>query len=111
MKKIKFGDFGDLKGAEIIDTVIGGGGNFRLERILSKSSAYADGFWYDQPEFEFALVLDGFAELESESGGLVKLEKFEGVVIPPHFKHRVARTSPRCLWLTVFAAEMFALQQ
>ena len=30
MKKIKFGDFGDLKGAEIIDTVIGGGGNFRL---------------------------------------------------------------------------------
>ena len=56
-------------------------------------------------------ILDGFAELESESGGLVKLEKFEGVVIPPHFKHRVARTSPRCLWLTVFAAEMFALQQ
>ena len=111
MKKIKFGDFGDLKGAEIIDTVIGGGGNFRLERILSKSSASADGFWYDQPEFEFALVLDGFAELESESGGLVKLEKFEVVVIPPHFKHRVARTSPRCLWLTVFAAEMFALQQ
>ena len=97
MKKIKFGDFGDLKGAEIIDTVIGGGGNFRLERILSKSSASADGFWYDQPEFEFALVLDGFAELESESGGLVKLEKFEGVVIPPHFKHRVARTSPRCM--------------
>ena len=41
----------------------------------------------------------------------MKLEKFEGVVIPPHFKHRVARTSPRCLWLTVFAAEMFALQQ
>ena len=69
MKKIKFGDFGDFKGAEIIDTVIGGGGNFRLERILSKSSASADGFWYDQPEFEFALVLDGFAELESESGG------------------------------------------
>ena len=62
MKKIKFGDFGDLKGAEIIDTVIGGGGNFRLERILSKSSASADGFWYDQPECEFALVLDGFAE-------------------------------------------------
>lgn len=106
MKKIKFGDIGNFEGTEFLETVLCGGGNFRLERILSKSSASPEGFWYDQPDAEFALVLEGFAELEGADGSRLVLGKFEGVFIPPHFKHRVAFTSQNCLWLALLANEM-----
>jgi cupin 2 domain-containing protein len=50
---------------------------FRLERIVSNGEASAPGFWYDQPEAEWVLV------------------------IPAHSWHRVDACSQDALWLAL----------
>ena len=98
---------GNLFGAVNADseeyTEILQGGAVRIERIVSNGQASPFGFWYDQDEWEYVAVLQGSAELETET------EKFtmtagDWVIIPAHERHRVAYTSrePACVWLAVF---------
>ena len=76
---------------------------FRIERIVSHGQVSSDDFWYDQDEWEFVAVLQGDAELETESEKF-KMNPGDWAIIPEHEKHRVTYTStePPCVWLAIF---------
>ena len=79
--------------------------NVRIERIISTGQSSPDGFWYDQDEAEWVVVLRGEAGLEFEDQTERKrLYPGNYVLIPPHRKHRVLWTSPDepTVWLAVF---------
>ena len=75
----------------------------RIERIVSTGQASPDGFWYDQPEHEWVVVLKGEAVLEFENHSQ-QLFPGDHVLIPPRQKHPVASTSDQepTVWLAVF---------
>jgi cupin 2 domain-containing protein len=79
--------------------VLASGTRFCLKHILSGSHASPEGFWYDQPDDEWALLLAGSAVLEFEAG-VVEMSAGEAVLIPAHVKHRVAR-SAQAVWLAL----------
>ena len=76
----------------------------RIERIASFGQASPPGFWYDQEEGEWVALLDGEATLEWEDGRVRDLLPGDWVYLPPHERHRVARTAcgKPTLWLAVF---------
>jgi len=51
---------------EELTTVIEEGHGVRIERIVSTGHKWPEGFWYDQPEHEWVLVLQGAARLTFE---------------------------------------------
>ncbi|WP_242521493.1 cupin domain-containing protein [Motiliproteus sp. SC1-56] len=80
-------------------------GPFRLERIVSRGHASAPGFWYDQAESEWVLLLQGEAALAFADGRAeVRLQAGDYLEIPAGLRHRVAWTSdtPEAVWLAVF---------
>lgn len=87
---------------EIIE-VIGGAGDVRIESIVSHGHASPEGFWYDQEQSEFVLLLEGEAELEFEDG-TVRLQRGDYLTINAHRRHRVKWTAPdqSTIWLAVF---------
>lgn len=78
--------------------------SFRIERIVSSGQTSPEGFWYDQDEDEWVVVLQGSAKLRFYNGRAVSLNKGDHFYIPAHLKHRVEYTSktPKCIWLCVF---------
>lgn len=77
--------------------------DLRLERIISTGQSTPIGQWYDQSEFEWVILLQGFAEISYEDGNKVNLQAGDYLLIPPHQKHRVEFTSnnPPCIWLAI----------
>ena len=75
----------------------------RIERIVSHGHASPDGFWYDQDEYEWVIVLKGAATLRFEDSTL-EMKPGDFVNIPAHKKHRVEWTTPvePTIWLAVF---------
>ena len=79
--------------------------HIRIERIVSTGHASPDGFWYDQEEAEWIVVLKGEAELLFEGDvEPVQLKPGGFVNIPAHRKHWVKWTTPDepTVWLAVF---------
>ena len=79
--------------------------NVKIERIVSHGHASPEGFWYDQEENEFVLVVQGSAGLRMEDqDDLVELKPGDYVVIPARRKHRVEWTDPagETIWLAVY---------
>lgn len=78
--------------------------NLRIERILSTGQSSPPGFWYDQQEHEWVMVLQGEGVVEFADGRLVTLSPGDHLHIPPHARHRVKATSQKesTLWLAVF---------
>ena len=74
---------------------------FKIDRIVSHTHSGPQGFWYDQEEDEWVIVLRGAATLELTSGELVEMNAGDYLTIPRHVKHRVARTSEETIWLAV----------
>ncbi len=77
----------------------------RIERIVSRGHASAEGFWYDQTEDEYVLLLQGRARLRiGGESGCVSMKPGDGITIPKHIKHRVEWTDPDqdTIWLAVF---------
>jgi len=78
--------------------------NVRIERIVSLGHASPPGFWYDQDQHEWVIVLRGAARLLFE-GDVTPVELSAGdyVDIPAHRKHRVEWTKPEepTVWLAV----------
>jgi cupin 2 domain-containing protein len=76
----------------------------RIERIVSTGQASPPGFWYDQEESEWVLVLAGSAALlvEGETAPRV-LTPGDYLQIPAHTRHRVEWTSvgQPTVWLAV----------
>ncbi len=83
--------------------VIAGNQHVRIERIVSHGHSSPDGFWYDQDENEWVIVLKGAARLRFDDR-TVELKAGDFVNIPAHKKHRVEWTTPDepTLWLAVF---------
>ncbi|MCO5251516.1 MAG: cupin domain-containing protein [Candidatus Kapabacteria bacterium] len=77
--------------------------NVRIERIISSCNNSPDGFWYDQDENEWVILLQGSAKIEFEDE-MIDLKTGDYLLIPSHKKHRVAETSPteKTIWLAVF---------
>lgn len=75
----------------------------RIERILSTGQASPPGFWYDQPEEEFVLLLAGAARLRIEGEEAVPLAPGDWLRLPAHCRHRVEWTStePPAIWLAI----------
>jgi cupin 2 domain-containing protein len=73
----------------------------KIERIVSQSYNSPPGFWYDQDEDEWIIVVRGEATLEFEEGELVRMKEGDYLTIPRHVKHRVHQTSPETIWLAV----------
>lgn len=74
----------------------------RLERIVSDGQASPPGFWYQQDEDEWVLLLAGEAMLEYGYGIKSALVAGDSLLIPAGCRHRVARTAPRTVWLALF---------
>jgi cupin 2 domain-containing protein len=78
--------------------------NVRIERIVSTGQASPPGFWYDQEEHEWVLVLRGRGVIEYEGGKEVSLAQGDHLHIPSRVRHRVRETSREepTVWLAVF---------
>ena len=76
----------------------------RIERIVSHGQASPDGFWYEQPQGEWVVVLAGAARLKFEDESQARaLAAGDCVDIAPHRRHRVEWTDPSMptIWLAV----------
>ena len=98
------GNLPDARTAEITETLLNAPG-VRIERIVSFGSESPDGFWYDQDESEWVVVLAGAARLrfaDEEEARL--LEAGDWMEIAAHRRHRVEWTDPvqPTVWLAVF---------
>lgn len=80
----------------------------RLERIVSHGQDSPEGFWYDQAQAEWLIVLSGAARL-TIAGELEDrcLGPFDAAYLPAGCRHRVAWTDPErpTVWLALFIDE------
>ena len=78
----------------------------RIERIVSHGHASPAGFWYDQDQHEWVIVLKGAARLRFEDG-MVEMRSGDFLNIPAHQRHRVEWTTPvePTVWLAVHYCE------
>ena len=78
--------------------------SFKIERIVSKGHSSPEGFWYDQKQNEWVLLLKGGAGFLFESADeVIELKPGDYVNIPAHAKHRVEWTDPNTetVWVAV----------
>ena len=79
----------------------------RIERIVSTGQCSPPDFWYDQPEGEWVVLLQGAARLRFEdTPQALTLVPGDFVDIAPHRRHRVDWTDPDqpTVWLAVHYA-------
>ena len=79
----------------------------RIERIVSTGQSSPPGFWYDQSDDEFVILLLGAARLRFEKDDLsLDLTPGDWVEIPAHTRHRVEWTQaePPTVWLAIHRA-------
>lgn len=80
----------------------------RIERIVSTGHASPEGYWYDQSESEWVIVLQGEARLSLDNRPEpLLLKPGDFLNIPAHQKHRVEWTSKEepTVWLAVFYSD------
>lgn len=80
----------------------------RIERIVSHGHASPAGFWYDQPQREWVVLLRGAARLIFEQDArLVEMRPGDWISIAAHARHRVESTDPHepTIWLAVHFAD------
>jgi cupin 2 domain-containing protein len=78
--------------------------SFQIERIISAGQVSPPGFWFDQPNEEWVLVVQGRAEISLlDPDETIHLSIGDWLMIEAHRKHRVEFTSrePLTIWLTV----------
>ncbi|MDR2007096.1 MAG: cupin domain-containing protein [Acidaminococcales bacterium] len=80
----------------------------RVARIISTGQKSAPGFWYEEKEDEWVIVLLGEGEIEWPDGRRKFLKAGDWLFLPALEKHRVAYTSacPPCVWLAVYGKEI-----
>jgi cupin 2 domain-containing protein len=79
-------------------------GEVRLEHIISHGQPSPEGFWYDQPNAEWVLLLKGNATLLLAPEKKVELGAGDSLLIPARLRHRVEQTSEDAIWLAVHIA-------
>jgi cupin 2 domain-containing protein len=93
----------DARAAESVDALLTRAG-LRIERIVSSGQASPPGFWYDQEEGEWVLLLAGLARLRFADEAQARLlTPGDCIEIAPHRRHRVDWTDPTAptIWLAV----------
>ena len=76
----------------------------RIERIVSTGQSSPPDFWYDQPDGEWVLLIQGEARLRfADEAETRHLKAGDFVDIAPHRRHRVEWTAPDqpTIWLAV----------
>ncbi len=106
MKQNLFSNIPDELPEEWI-TILAEGSGTRIERIVSDGHTSPKGFWYDQEENEWVLLVSGSAVLsiERESGAeKIELKPGDHLLLPAHQRHRVESTSQteKTIWLAVY---------
>jgi cupin 2 domain-containing protein len=99
-----FSPLPDAAAAERVDALLIKPG-LRIERIVSQGQASPPGFWYDQTEGEWVLLLAGAAKLRfADEAEARLLQPGDWVDIAPYRRHRVDWTDPAVptVWLAVF---------
>jgi cupin 2 domain-containing protein len=97
-------DLPDTVAAELVDMLVEAA-TVRIERIVSHGQTSPDGFWYDQDEAEWVLVLAGAARLRfADEAEARALGPGDHIGIAAHRRHRVEWTDPMqpTVWLVVF---------
>ena len=77
----------------------------RLERIHSCQASSPEGFWYEQREHEWVLLLEGSAQLQFEDEPTARqLCRGDSLWIQAGRRHRVVATDPApgCVWVALF---------
>ena len=86
---------------ELFETILHKPG-LRIERIVSHGHASPPELWYDQPQGEFVVLVQGKARLQFED---VTIDLIPGsyIDIPAHCRHRVEWTDPTqpTIWLAI----------
>jgi len=79
------------------------GKGIKIERIISNGQSTPIGQWYDQPNSEFVVLLQGEASIEFQTGQKNDLSSGDYLLIPAGLKHRVTFTgqNPPCIWLAI----------
>ena len=87
---------------EVVQTILTAA-QVRIERIISHGHASPEGFWYDQDQHEWVMVLKGWARLQFEDR-MVEMKPGDFINIPAHKRHRVEWTTPDepTIWMAVF---------
>lgn len=99
-----FSPLPDARAAECVDALLTRPA-LRVERIVSQGQASPPGFWYDQAEGEWVLLLEGAARLRfADETEAHLLGPGDWLDIAPHRRHRVDWTDPATptVWLAVF---------
>jgi cupin 2 domain-containing protein len=94
----------DAGDGEVSDTILAAPG-LRIERIVSLGQESPSGFWYDQSEAEWLLLLAGAARLRfADEDRDRALAPGDCIHIAAHRRHRIAWTDPEhpTVWLAVF---------
>jgi cupin 2 domain-containing protein len=75
----------------------------KIERIVSQGHSSPAGFWYDQAQSEWLLLLTGEAKIQFQNQPEVHLKPGDTLNIPAHQKHRVSWTTleKQTIWLAV----------
>ncbi len=88
---------------EVVETLLDTD-SVRVERIVSRGQASPEGFWYDQEQHEWVVVLKRAARLRFEDDNdVLEMGPGDYVNIPAHRRHRVEWTTPEAptVWLAV----------
>ena len=99
-----FSPLPDAHAAERVDMLLTLPG-VRNERIVSQGQASPPGFWYDQEEGEWVLLLAGAATVRfADETDARLLSPGDWLEIAPNRRHRVDWTDPASvtIWLAVF---------
>ena len=98
-----FADKPDNLRDELFKTILQAS-SFRIERIVSCGHCSPDGFWYDQDEHEWVILLKGSAVIrfEDQSENIV-MNPGNYINIEKHRRHRVEWIEPEqvTIWLAV----------
>ena len=88
---------------ELVETILQTS-SFRIERISSRGQRSPDGFWYDQDEDEWIILLKGSAVLRFEDQSEnITMTPGNYINIKKHRRHRVEGTDPEqeTIWLAI----------
>lgn len=99
-----FQDLPDHPSDEVVQVLLEQAGT-RIERIVSRGQASPPGFWYDQDQAEWVLLLQGSALLRFQDEAQPRvLGPGDALHIAAHRLHRVEATAAEgvTLWLAVF---------
>ncbi len=93
---------------ELVEVLAEGKGHLRIVRLVSLGHASPDGFWYDQDEHEWVVLVQGSAVMSFENPvtgevDIVPLAPGDWIEIPAHARHRVESTceGEATVWLAV----------